>query len=104
LDAIALTKKKGYATVQAPNQPQAEEDLVGEVKENMEIERENLIEETGDNVKENEQEMEDQTEDLETNERVDLSGDEGDKRLESDSSLSMTTKIKNVVGGKSPSH
>jgi hypothetical protein len=53
----------------------------------------------GYNVNENDQEMEDQTEDLETNGRVDLYGDEGDRR--SDSSLSMTTKIKNVEEGKS---
>jgi hypothetical protein len=48
--------------------------------------------------------MEDQTEDLETNGRVDLSGDEGDKNGESNSSLSMNTKIQNVHDGKSPIH
>jgi hypothetical protein len=36
--------------------------------------------------------------------RVDLSGDDGDKCVESDSSLSMTTKVNNVLEGKSPGH
>jgi hypothetical protein len=70
----------------------------------MEKEGGNLMEETGDNVKENDQEMEDQTEDLETIGRVDLSGDEGETNVESNSSLSMTTKINNVQDGKSPNH
>jgi hypothetical protein len=99
-----LTKKKGSATAQVSKQLQSEGGTMGAVKENMEIEGGNLIEETGDNVKENEQEMEDQTEDLGKNERVDLSGDEGDKCLEFDSSLSMTTKVNNVLEGKSPNH
>jgi hypothetical protein len=46
--------------------------------------------------------MEDQTKDLETNGRVDLYGDEGDRKY--NSSLSMTTKIKNVEEGKSPKY
>jgi hypothetical protein len=71
---------------------------MGPVDKVMEKEGGNLLEETGDNVKENDQEMEDQTEDLETNGRVDLSGDEGDKNVESDSSLSMTTKLKKCSG------
>jgi pyridoxine 5'-phosphate synthase PdxJ len=75
---------------------------VGAVDRNVEEEREDLQEETGDNVNENDQEMEDQTEDLKTNGRVELYGDEGDRK--SDSSLSMTTKIKNVEEGKSPNY
>jgi hypothetical protein len=59
-----------------------------------------LHEEIVDNVNDDDQEMEDQTENLETNEKVDLYDDEGDRR--SDSSLSMTTKVKNVEEGKSP--
>jgi hypothetical protein len=62
------------------------------------------VEETGNNGKGLDLEMEDQTEDLETNGRVDLSRDEGDRNGESDSSLSINTKINNVQAGKLPNH
>jgi hypothetical protein len=104
LDAIALAKKKGITSSHEPNQMQGRNELMGPIDKRMEKERDNLMDGTGDNVKEHDQEMEDQTEDLETNGRVDLSGDEGDKNGESNSSLSMNTKIQNVHDGKSPIH
>ncbi|KAM0821623.1 hypothetical protein ACQ4PT_072062 [Festuca glaucescens] len=104
LDAIALAKKKGIVSLQETNQMQGRKEMMGPTDKAMEKEGDNLIEETGDNVKETDQEMEYQTEDLETIGRVDLSGDEGDKNVESESSLSMTTKINNVHDGKSPNH
>jgi hypothetical protein len=55
---------------------QAKEDLVGAVDRSGKEGSDDMQEETGDNVNENDQEMEDQTENLETNEKVDLYGDE----------------------------
>jgi hypothetical protein len=67
------------------------------------LEDENM-EETRDNGRGLDLDMKDQTEDLEANVRVDLSGDEGGRNGEYDSYLSINTKINNVQAGKSPNH
>jgi hypothetical protein len=48
--------------------------------------------------------MRDQSEGLDRKYKLDLSEDEGDRAGESDSSLSINTKITNVQAGKSPNH
>jgi hypothetical protein len=65
---------------------------------------EDNVEEPEDNGRGLDLDMKDQTEELEANDIVDLSGDEGDRNAESDSSLSINTKINNVQTGKSPNH
>jgi hypothetical protein len=62
------------------------------------------VEESGDNGGGFDLDMRDKTEDFEANDRVDLSMDEGDRNGESDSSLSINTKINNIQAGKSPNH
>jgi hypothetical protein len=62
------------------------------------------VEETGDSEKGFDLDMRDRTEDVDANDIVDLSRDEGNRNGESDSSPSINTNINNIQAGKSPNH
>ncbi|KAM0922880.1 hypothetical protein ACQ4PT_005917 [Festuca glaucescens] len=109
LDVAALAKKKAVVSSLETNKPpnmraEGVKDAVINAGGKKTVVGAGNVEETGENEGEYDLDMRHPSEGLDRTGKVDFSRDKGDRAGESDSSLSLNTKIINVQAGKSPNH